>query len=398
MELRTKIVIRNDSSTNWLTNETTVLLKGEVGIEFLDDGKVKMKVGDGLKTWAELPYFGGEESKTFSVGSLTEITETNLAVGDTAIVKTLIPGTTDKYSYTGYVYNGTDWAAMDGNYNASNVYFDEDFTFTKAIGTVTIPSTGSTVVDAEGKSLKEFFAGLFAAEQNPTTTQPSAAFNSVTSGAKEVGTSVTPTWNAKLNAGSYTYGPATGVTASSWAISNNTTDETATTASGSFAAFTVTEDTNYTMTATATYADGAMPKTNIGNDYAAGQIKAGSKSVTSSAITGYRAWFCGYKAEGETIDVANITSAQIRALTSKNGSFNTSISATKMQQMFFAAPTGLVQSIAIVDAAKIPQNVLKKTVSVEGANGYTAATYDLFYVDNATAASGANTYAITVTK
>lgn len=48
--LNTRIVIRNDSSVNWLTNKSAVLLKGEIGIEFLADGKVKMKVGDGTVT------------------------------------------------------------------------------------------------------------------------------------------------------------------------------------------------------------------------------------------------------------------------------------------------------------------------------------------------------------
>jgi hypothetical protein len=36
------------------------LLKGEVGIEFLESGKVKLKIGDGIKSWSELDYFGGE--------------------------------------------------------------------------------------------------------------------------------------------------------------------------------------------------------------------------------------------------------------------------------------------------------------------------------------------------
>lgn len=40
---------------------------------------------------------------------------------DIFVVKTLISG--DKYSYTAYVYNGSAWAAMDGNYNAESVYF-----------------------------------------------------------------------------------------------------------------------------------------------------------------------------------------------------------------------------------------------------------------------------------
>ena len=56
-ELRTRIVLRNDSTANWLANESAVLLKGEVGFEFLADGQVKMKIGDGFKGWSELPYF-----------------------------------------------------------------------------------------------------------------------------------------------------------------------------------------------------------------------------------------------------------------------------------------------------------------------------------------------------
>ena len=62
-ELKTKIIIRNDSSDKWESvKDTAVLLKGEIGIEFLADGKTKTKIGDGVKTWAELPYFGGEEA------------------------------------------------------------------------------------------------------------------------------------------------------------------------------------------------------------------------------------------------------------------------------------------------------------------------------------------------
>ena len=56
-ELRTRIVLRNDSTANWLAHESEVLLKGEVGFEFLADGQVKMKIGDGFKAWSELPYF-----------------------------------------------------------------------------------------------------------------------------------------------------------------------------------------------------------------------------------------------------------------------------------------------------------------------------------------------------
>lgn len=57
-EMLTKIVLRNDSSENWsLANP--VLLKGECGIEFLNNGQTKLKIGDGITSWNQLPYFGG---------------------------------------------------------------------------------------------------------------------------------------------------------------------------------------------------------------------------------------------------------------------------------------------------------------------------------------------------
>lgn len=442
--LVTKILLLNGSKATWDQLATYVLAKGEPAVEFVDApnsasgnvlSAVKVKIGDGYTRYKNLPYVGDEiatslaaaveriaalETTVASVGSevweLTSDAElptvgkdgsSPIKSGSVAIVKTLIDGEGESahYSYTAYVHNGEKWCAMDGNYNASNVYFDDDFTFTKAIGTVTIPSSGSTVVDAQGKNLKEFFAALFAAEQNPQTTQPSVSFNSATSGAKEVGTKVTPTWNAKLNAGSYTYGPETGVTATSWEISNNSSDETATTASGSFAEITVTETTNYTITAKANYADGAMPKTNIGNDYAAGQIKAGSKSKTSNPITGYRAWFYGYKngtnalATGEGNTIKDLDSADIRALTSQKGSFPAQIDTVDMKQIFFAAPAGEVTSVVVSDATNgAPQTVTKTSVDVEGANGYTATAYDVFYVSNAVAGTGSAKFNIVTTK
>lgn len=59
--------------------------------------------------------------------------------GDTAVVKTLIAD--GKYSYTAYVYDGTvsAWAAMDGNYNANNVYFNDDMTMTYQFGKYAVP-------------------------------------------------------------------------------------------------------------------------------------------------------------------------------------------------------------------------------------------------------------------
>ena len=50
-----KLIICNDTTANWGLS-TKVLLKGETGYEFRDDGSVKIKIGDGTHTWAELKY------------------------------------------------------------------------------------------------------------------------------------------------------------------------------------------------------------------------------------------------------------------------------------------------------------------------------------------------------
>ena len=69
-QLNTRIILRNDSTINWEVSKDQVLLKGEVGIEFLADGSTKLKIGDGVKSWAELDYFGGDFD-TAAIDNLT---------------------------------------------------------------------------------------------------------------------------------------------------------------------------------------------------------------------------------------------------------------------------------------------------------------------------------------
>lgn len=399
--LNTRIILRNDSTANWLTNESTVLLKGEVGIEFLADGKVKVKIGDGTKTWAQLDYFGGEESKTFQVNSLDEITDTDLAVGDTAIVKTAIytdaeNEANNKYSYTGYVYNGSAWAAMDGNYSADNVYFEDDMLVTKEIGYITL-TNGQGTIPSKGKNLSEVFEAMFVKEQNPTTTQPSVNLTFSQAGAYEVGSVVSPSYSTTFNAGSYTYGPETGVTVTSWEISD-TAGNTASTASGSFADVTVTDTTNYKITAKANHTEGAIPLTNKKNEYAAGKIAAGNKSKVSSAITGYRSFFYGVLDTSST--EAPLTSEIVRGLTN-GGAYNASKTFTlngsaTAKRIVIAIPsnstrTGL-KEVILTSAMNTPvtDSYIKTTsaVQVEGVNGATAIDYNVYCYEPAAIDAG----------
>lgn len=58
--LTTRIVVRNDTTANWLANKEAILLKGEIGLEFTPTNEVRMKIGDGVTQWQDLEYFSGQ--------------------------------------------------------------------------------------------------------------------------------------------------------------------------------------------------------------------------------------------------------------------------------------------------------------------------------------------------
>lgn len=405
--LNTRIQIRNDLAATW-TEKNPVLLKGEMGVE--TDTR-KIKIGDGLNKWSALGYSGADvadiekviadnRDTTYSLEPTGEQTDAQLLAtvespkdGDTAIVKRAISG--DKVSYTAYVYDGA-WKAMDGNYNAENVYFAGDLTYTAPIGVLTVPSSGSGTIASSGKNVKDVLASILAKEENPVAIQPSASMSSSNIGAYEAGTNVTINYSISTDPGSYTYGPATGVTFSGHKATFN--GETVTGASGTFTSVQVTDTTNLSITGSVDYSDGKIPVTNLGNTYASGQIEGGTKTLSKGTLTGYRNWFYGYKAGGATIDVSALDSAKIRALNARNGSFPATLDTNKMQQMFFAIPKGRKTEVSVANNVNgAPCTVTKVTdVMVEGANGFTAVAYDVWYVNNAAADGGANTYKITV--
>jgi len=59
-QINTKILTRNDTIANWEANSTVVLSKGEQGVAFMEDGSTKIKVGDGVTPWSELPWVGSD--------------------------------------------------------------------------------------------------------------------------------------------------------------------------------------------------------------------------------------------------------------------------------------------------------------------------------------------------
>jgi len=326
-ELFTKLVHRNDSTANWELHKDKVLLKGEAAVEFMTNGKVKVKIGDGVTPWENLPYFGGSEEHFYSVecaaGQSHEdaiaavVNGVELNAGDIAVVKELISGAT--YQYTAYVYNGTAWVATDGNYSAANVYLKEDVTVTT--------KTGELAVNAKiaaGTSLQDMLVQMLSQSKDPTKSAPSISAFSVTNNGSgdtfEAGTSITPKWESTFSAGSYTYKSTvekdpiipvsgTGVAVTGWSITQDGT-EIGTTEDGTGAEFTL-GDSDVVFKAKATYGAGnyaltnlnKLPKTDV-------QIAAGTTPEKSGTIYTFRKMFAG----GVTDAAAEITSDMIRGL------------------------------------------------------------------------------------
>ena len=79
-----RIQLRNDLSTNWDT-KNPILAQGEIGIEM--DSR-NFKIGDGITTWSNLGYYGGEFGYLLNGGYLgtgqdlkDEIDVINLGIG-----------------------------------------------------------------------------------------------------------------------------------------------------------------------------------------------------------------------------------------------------------------------------------------------------------------------------
>ena len=342
-ELNVRLKMRSKPAAEW--TEADILLKGELGF---DTTNKLFKMGDGTTNWTALEAF-------------------------------------------------YDPSEIHGSVNADNAVFTKDMTFTYQFGKFTPGPSGSVTVESKDVSVQDLLEMAFAVEDEPDVTQPSTSVTLTGAGAKEVGTEFTPSYSVGFNPGSYQYGPATGVTATSYAVTD-TNSGSASTQTGSFTKFTVGDSTNYKVSVTTTHTAGAVPKTNLGNDYAAGQIQAGTKTANSGAVTGYRNEFYGTM----TTKPGTMASADIRALTGKKaqatGTVSVSVPVGAMRVVIAVPESKVVNSVLDVNGlnAQIFSSFTHTTVEVEGANSYTAMTYNVYYLDYATANDTANTYTVTI--
>ena len=399
--INTRIRVLNDTAEHLAAQGAAVPLAGEIVYE--NDTR-KMKIGDGNTSYANLKYFGGDSTKHFDVMAnvgeedvaaiLRVVGDAEIHIGDTAIVKRTIIN--DKISHTAYVYNGTNWAACDGNYRADNVYFDDDITYTVGIGTLAKPS-GSAKFAAKGKNVEQVFASLMAQEANPSKTNPAVTIGTQKNfGTFEIGTKKNLGYGATLSAGSYTYGPATGITAQSWSAACD--GQTLNTASGTFENV-VAEATAKKVTVTATYNEGTVPVTNLGNPYPAGKIAAGSASKDSANFVGVRYMFWGPMTTDAAIDSAAVRALAHNKATS-TGTLDTFGAGAGAKKVVVAVPsdrkiTKVIMPSALnadVTALFVKQSA---TVPVNGAEGYAAAAYNIYVYQPASIDAG-ETYTVTI--
>lgn len=264
---------------------------------------------------------------------------------------------------------------------------------------------GDTIDISTTENLQKFLVGMLSQDSNPTTTQPSASITLTGAGAKEVGTEFTPQYSASLNPGSYSANAEgaqpTNVTATAWAVSD-TDSHSADTQSGQFDMFTVQDDTNYRVSVQVTHTEGAIPTTFLGEPYEAGKIQAGTKSAKSANVTGYRMGFYG----ALTDKSGEVTSAVIRGLAGKSNK-----KVAKGQQYTVSVPSGTQRIIVAYDStigdvasitsaeefgSEIKDSFVKQNINVEGANAYTAISYNVYVKDLAAPQSNATTYTVTI--
>ena len=348
-QINTVIVLRNDQTTAWESSEH-VMLAGEVGIGYLPNGNVIAKLGDGVHTWSSLKQLEG--------------------------------------------------------------VLENDITLTYNFGRHTIQN-GSVNAGGKGMTTSQWLIDALSEIKEPNIIKPNASLSASAVGGGEIGSYITGLkWDGSVSYGSYEYGSvghvgqsASGLSSSdvSWAISNSHDIQTAATEDGTFTlgdnkiqidSESSKEYAQITGVCTLDVTNARTPINNVGNA-TEGKITGFSdgntqKSITASvSASSYRKPFWGVLAPADVLDVDNLTSAAIRRL-SNSGTSNKGLPSSiavpaGSQMVIFAAKAGVYSSLVAKDAAAMNAVVsfekAANAVAVEGANGFTAAAYDIWYVN-----------------
>ena len=281
--------------------------------------------------------------------------------------------------YTAYIYDGSKWVAANGNYNAKNIYFDEDLIFTKSLGAVEVPEGQSVIVPTRGKNLIELFNILTKnVIQGSCKEAPKVLVILENSGEYEVGEKIVPTFNAILFGGEYTFGPAdTCVSAKKWKLTTSNGLELDV-QSGIDEELTVTDSCDYFVNAEVEHTEGCLSLTNT-QEVSDFYFEEGILTAESEHITGYRKSFFGAVKEELLIE-----SSAIRSLNgfnaNKQSSFDIEVEegskevvvALYGKKLVSVVDSGVFNS-DIIDSFEVIENV-----PVCGANDYIPLNYNVY--------------------
>lgn len=408
-----------DGAVEWL-DDVTINLDDYVTNEELTQAIANLGAGavyGGTKTDLETAdtdiitnFFGQEEAPTPKEG-------------DVFVVTTLVGGVT--YEMSSYWYDGENWVAITGNVDANKVIMRDNITMAgnyTQVGNKTKDQNGTAEFSTKGMSVAAILTDIFSKRLQPTITAQPSVSGFALSGAKavEAGTKLdAAAYSAgTLNAGSYQYGPETGVVASNWVVQRITDQGTEQIVSVDSASLDAGSDNNggagFTIgdvggegvvsslkyKAIATHGAGVTADDNLGDDSSpAVAISAGTKEKTTSAYTSYRNYFYGATEEKPALD-----SAYIRGLTKSNKAYasgtvtiNVPAGAQRVVIACLATRTGVTKIInETAMNADVTSTFDKSTVAVEGANGYTAQDYNVWVFEPAVPYENAATLKVTL--
>lgn len=398
-------------------DDTTVDLSNYVTIDDLND------VVAGQASVYEATKENLNGSDTDVINSYFEAQGGAAKKGDVFVINTIVGDKT--YEKSAYGYDGESWVAMTGNVDADKVIMRGNITMAgdyTQVGNKTKAQNGTAEFTTDGKSVAAILTDIFSKRLQPTiTASPSVASFSLTgAGAVEAGTTVSAAQYsaAALNAGSYKYGPATGVTASHWKVERVTNLATATVVDVDGSSLSAGSDNNggngfvigddggdnavssLKYKVTATHGAGVQAVDNLGDQSnPAVAITAGTKEKTTGAYTPYRNYFYGATATAPTLD-----SAYIRTLTKSGkayaaGTITINVAAGT-QRIAIACINGKTGVTKVINQTAMNADVTstfeQKTVSVEGANGYSAKEYNVWVYEPAKPYENAATLVVTL--
>ncbi len=401
-----------------LLDDTTVDLSGYATKEQLE----AVSGGLGGTVYAATKADLSTSDDSVISGYFAQNTDVKPKKGDVFVVTTTVDGST--YEQSAYFYDSSAWVAMTGSVDADKVILRENITLAGGytqVGNLTKSQNGTATFSTKGKSVMDALTEIFSKRLQPTiTAQPSiGTFTLTGAGAVEAGTKVTAAAysGATLNAGSYQYGPATGVTATNWKVERITNAATTQVTTTDAASLTAGSDNNggagfiigdagdnavssLKYRVTATHGAGVTAKDNLGAASSpAVAIAAGSKTKDTAAYTPFRNTFYGASTSKPALD-----SAAIRAL-GKTGkayaagtlTINVPAGTQRVAIACIATAKGVTKVInETAMNADVTSTFVKSAVPVEGANGYAAKDYNVWVFEPAVAYGNAAVLKVTL--